>query len=244
MSQAKITFAKLIASPKFRKKLNSIKWRRWKAEHVTHLQDAKKRARIKRGQKKYAFEYMVANPGKFINQGEMLLYCDRRRSEDSNGKHKGYRDNSRSVEILRKDLLPLEWVEVICRNGIYFIYCPFIKEHVADEAWAQQKHKKDGFSKDQIKFAQKKAKYKCEITGLPASDGKLAADHWFPKEKGGKSEQLNCVILNKILNEKKNNDSPLTWFTKHLLTNFLNICKRMGDLDEIKEGLIAFIQEF
>ena len=54
----------------------------------------------------------------------------------------------------------------------------------------------------------------------------------------------NCVILNKILNEKKNTHLPEDWFCKHLLTNFLNICKRMGVLDNIKTKLINFIQEF
>ena len=235
---------KLIASPKFRKKINSVKWRRWKAQWTASLQDAMKRARIRSGQKKYAFEYMMAHAGKFVNQGQMSLYCDSRRREDTDGKRGGYSDNSRQLESLRKVLLPKEWLEVKRRDGLYFIFCPFTKELVTAEAWERQKHKKDRFSKDLIKSALEKANFKCEITGLPASEGKLAADHWFPKEKGGKSEQSNCVILNKILNEKKNNHTPLTWFTKHLLTNFLNICQRMGNLDEIKEGLIAFIQEF
>ncbi len=72
----------------------------------------------------------------------------------------------------------------------------------------------------------KEVNYKCELTGLPLENGKLAADHWYPKEKSGVSTEENCVIINKILNEKKNNHEPVTWFCRFLLTNFLNICKK------------------
>lgn len=84
----------------------------------------------------------------------------------------------------------------------------------------------------------------CEITGLPASEGKLSADHFIPKEKGGKSDENNCVILNKILNEKKNKKMPNEWFCKSLLTNFMKICKRVGVLEDCETKLINFIQDF
>jgi cellobiose phosphorylase len=66
----------------------------------------------------------------------------------------------------------------------------------------------------------------------------------MPKEKGGLSDSNNCIILNKILNEKKNKKMPIEWFCETLLTNFLNICKRVGILEECKQKMILFIQEF
>ena len=52
------------------------------------------------------------------------------------------------------------------------------------------------------------------------------------------------MILNKILNEKKNNHLPEDWFCNHLLKNFLNVCKRMGYIENVKIKLIKFIQEY
>ena len=58
------------------------------------------------------------------------------------------------------------------------------------------------------------------------------------------SIEILC-ILNKILNEKKNKHEPIDWFCKSLLSNFLNICKKVGmDLQTVKDKLINFIQEF
>ena len=91
----------------------------------------------------------------------------------------------------------------------------------------------------------KNSNYKCELTGLPVTEGHLAADHWIPKESGGKSDPGNCVILNKLMNEKKNKHDPIDWFCKFLLTNFLNICKKTGmDLEIVKDKLINFIVKF
>ena len=36
----------------------------------------------------------------------------------------------------------------------------------------------------------------------------------------------------------------LEWFCETLLTNFMNICQNVGILQECKEKLINFIQEF
>jgi hypothetical protein len=66
----------------------------------------------------------------------------------------------------------------------------------------------------------------------------------MPKEKGGLSDETNCIIINKILNEKKNKKMPIEWFCETLLTNFMNICRSVGILKECKEKLIKFIEDF
>ena len=48
---------------------------------------------------------MIKYPFKFVNQGNLLAYCDERRNIVTDGKHKGYRDNSRGIES-RKDKYP------------------------------------------------------------------------------------------------------------------------------------------
>ena len=90
----------------------------------------------------------------------------------------------------------------------------------------------------------KVSNYKCCITGIPQDNGHLAADHFIPKEKGGLSVPENCIIINKILNEKKNKKMPIEWFCDTILTNFMNICKNVGILEECKKKLITFIEEF
>ena len=71
--------------------------------------NAKKQLRIKNGQLNYVFEYLMMseNLGKFVEQGKVLKYCDERRNEDTNGVKPNFKDNSRQVEKLRKDLLQL-----------------------------------------------------------------------------------------------------------------------------------------
>lgn len=204
-------------------------------------------SRLRKGlhsQKYWACEYMKDRPCELINQGDLLLYCDKKRCEESKGEFKNYRDNSRGIESLRKDIMPLRWYEIKEKDGLYFAYIPELEELKIDEI-ATTAHKKEGFSKVVIKKKMKSASYKCELTGLPIEVGSLAADHWYPKEKGGESTEENCVILNKILNEKKNNHKPVDWFCRHLLTNFLNICRRARmNMDEVKSKLIGFIEEF
>lgn len=198
-----------------------------------------------RGQKAYAIEYMLQYPTKMVKQGDLLLYCDKRRNKDTNGKKPNFKDNSRAIETLRKDIIPNCWMEKRPNGELYFIYLPELKELVTDEIIENTKYKNEGFSKEILVSKLENCNYKCELTGLPKSEGHLAGDHWIPKEGGGESKTENCVILNKILNEKKNNHDPIDWFCKFLLTNFLNICKRTGmDLNTIKVKLINFIQEF
>ena len=207
----------------------------------------KKFSRLRKGlhsQRYWACEYMMDRLCELINQGDLLLYCDKKRCEESKGEFKNYRDNSRAIESLRKDIMPLKWYEMKTKDGLYFAYIPELEELKIDEI-AITAHKKKGFTKDVVQKRMKEAGYKCEILEIPLEEGGLAADHWYPKEKGGESTEENCVIINKILNEKKNNHKPVEWFCRSLLTNFLNICRRTRmNMDEVKSKLISFIEEF
>jgi 5-methylcytosine-specific restriction endonuclease McrA len=225
----------IIALPKMYRKFK---------EHRNNLFD-ELQVKYPKGQKKYAFEYMGKNSTKMVKQGDLLAYCDYRRNEDTNGKKPNFKDNSRAIESLRKDIAPNCWKEKKVDGELYFIYLPELKELITDEIIENTKHKNQGFSKEIINSKMVSSKYKCELTGLPVSEGHLAGDHWISKEGGGESNIENCVILNKILNEKKNKHDPIVWFCKSLLTNFLTICKRAGmDLETVKDKLIGFIQEF
>jgi len=210
------------------------------------LQLIVKAKKHKKGQLYYVFEYLMLpeNLYKFVKQGDILLYCDKRLTEYTNGNKKNYRDNSRQVEKMRKDLYPLEWIEVKKGGELWFKYMPQNKKYICDVVYEQHKHKSECFKKNVIEEKMCETNYICEITGLHVSEGKLAADHFIPKEKGGKSEKNNCIILNKILNEKKNNKLPIEWFCETFLTNFMNICKKVGILQECKEKIIKFIQDF
>ena len=211
---------------------------------ISKLENAKQRLRIqKNSQKDFAFEYMMKRAGKFVLQGDLLVYCDQRRNELTKGQKKGYRDNSRGIEGLRKDCLPLEWIEVRRPDGLWFKHCPEMRD-VADEAvLSAANNRKKGFTKTIIDQALTRANRRCEITGIPLQDGGIAADHFVPRESGADSSDQNCVILNKILNEKKNNTPPVEWFCEHLLTNFLNLCKRVG-LDDPRPKIIKFLQDY
>jgi 5-methylcytosine-specific restriction endonuclease McrA len=209
--------------------------------HWTKLDEAQKKCNIKSGANKYAFDYMKIHAGKFVRLKDVQEYCNQR-TKDETGE--GLGDPPRAFEILRKDILPLEWEEK--KEGRYksVKYNPDLKRQLTAEICESYENKKDSFSKEIITKQMENAGYKCEITGLPVSEGKLAADHFLPKEKGGKSEENNCVILNKVLNEKKNKKMPIEWFCDSLLTNFMNICKKVGLLEECKEKFIKFVQEF
>jgi len=198
-----------------------------------------------RGQKKYAIDFMKQTPTKMVKQGDLLLYCDNRRYKDTNGEKPNFKDNSRGIEQLRKDTFPNCWVEKKINGELYFIYLPELQELVSEEIINQSKHKNQTFSDETITKKLSECNFKCELTGLPLSEGHLAADHWIPKESGGKSEPKNCVILNKILNEKKNKCLPTDWFCKNHLTNFLTICKKTGmDIDQVKRQIFECTQEF
>ena len=240
MSSKQTIFKNLVSKIIALKKM----YRKFKEHRINILNVLKKEKKF-RGQKKYAIEFMLKQPTKMVKQGDLLLYCDKRRYEDTNGKKPNFPDNSRQIEALRKDIIPNCWKEKKIDNQLHFIYLPELKELITDEIIENTKHKNDGFSKEIIKSRMDSSNYKCELTGLPVSECHLAGDHWNPKEGGGESKIENCVILNKILNEKKNKHDPIVWFCKSLLSNFLNICKRTGmDLETVKPKLIGFIQEF
>lgn len=230
----------------FIKKYSIQKRRRILFKIIIKLHLIVKAKKHKKGQLFYVFEFLMKpeNLYKFVKQGDILLYCDKRLSEDTNGKRKNYKDNSRQVEKMRKDIYPLEWIEVSKEKELWFKYMPQNKIYICNDLYNQHKNKSDCFTKNIIEEKLCETNYMCEITGLPATEGKLAADHFIPKEKYGRSEKNNCIILNKILNEKKNNKMPIEWFCETLLTNFMNICRKIGLLQECKEKIIKFVQEF
>lgn len=194
------------------------------------------------GQIKYAIEYMRNHPTKMVYQGDVLHYCDQRQFDETHGEKMNYKDNSRQIEKLRKDTLPNRWRECTTSQGLCFIYIPELRELVCEDLITHAKHKKDTFSRKISQQALERADDKCELTGLPVEVGSLAADHWISKESGGTSDYSNCVILNKILNEKKNKHDPVEWFCKNLLTNFLKLCERSGmDMQMVGKKLLTFL---
>lgn len=211
---------------------------------ISKLENAKQRLRIrKNSQKAFAFEYMMQRPGKFVKQSDLIAYCDKRRKEVTKGEYECYADNSRGIEGLRKDCLPLEWIEVHRPDGLWFKYCFEMRDAADEVVLSAANNRKKGFTKTIIDQALARANRRCEITGIPIEDGGIAADHFVPRESGADSSDQNCVILNKILNEKKNNTPPVEWFCENLLTNFLNICKRVG-LDDPRPKIIKFLQDY
>ena len=205
------------------------------------IEKAIKRCNIKKGAMLYAFEYLKLHLNKFVRIKDVQEYCNKRTKEET-GHPLG--DPPRAFEILRKDKLPLEWTEIKYKKIKYVKYTPQVKDKICSKIIDEHKHKNDGFNKHIIEEKLSQSNYKCSITGIPQDNGELAADHFIPKEKGGLSNETNCVIINKIMNEKKNKKMPIEWFCETLLTNFMNICKNVGILQECKEKLINFIQEF
>lgn len=212
--------------------------------HYAVLCQAERELKLKTGSVKYAFEYMKKNAGKFVKQGDLLLYCDSRRCEDTKGEKKNFKDNSRAIEILRKDKLPLRWTEIKKDGELWFKYTPWIKEIFTDEIHEKHKYKVDSFTKTLIQERMTIAEYRCELTGIPVNTCKADADHFIPREKGGMSVIENCVILASPINTSKNKKMPIEWFCESILTNFLNICKRVGILDDAKKRIIEFVQTF
>jgi 5-methylcytosine-specific restriction endonuclease McrA len=200
-----------------------------------------KKCNIRKGANLYAFEYLKLNLNKYVRIKDVQEYCNMRTKEVT-GHPLG--DPPRAFEILRKDKLPLEWSEIKYRKNKYVKYTPHIKEKVCIQIIDNNKHKNDSFSKSIIQEKIKLSNYKCCITGIPQDNGDLAADHFIPKEKGGLSDYNNCIIINKILNEKKNKKLPIEWFCETLLRNFLNICKNVGILEECKNKMINYIKDF
>lgn len=213
----------------------------YKIIHWKQIDNAVKQCNIKKGANLYAMEYLKLNLDKYVRIKDVQEYCNKRTKEET-GHPLG--DPPRAFEILRKDKLPLEWSEIKYRKNKYVKYTPHIKDKICSTIINTHKHKHESFSKVIIEERLKLSNYKCSITGIPQDNGDLAADHFVPKEKGGLSNFDNCIIINKILNEKKNKKMPIEWFCETILTNFMEICKNVGILEECKKKLIKFIEDF
>ena len=212
--------------------------------HYKQLCEAEAKLNIKAGQKKYAFEYMKIHAGKFVKQGDLLEYCDKRRAEDTNGKKRTFKDNSRAIEALRKDKLPLEWIEIHRDGELWFKYCPQMKHKYTEQEHEKHASKKDSFTKQIIQERMKNAEYRCELTGISVENVGANADHFIPKEKGGKSTLENCVILGEYINTSKNSRMPVEWFCDTILRNFIKLCSRAGmDITAVKEEIINRIKD-
>jgi hypothetical protein len=186
---------------------------------IKQLNILQQKLNIRQGQLKYIFEYLKLNPCQYVKQGNILLYCDSRRNEDTNGIKPNFKDNSRQIEKLRKEKCPNSWEEKKINGELWFKFLPqneiiIFKEKI--------------FSKNIIQYQLTNSMNRCEITGLPSSEIKLSADHWISKYNNGTNDQNNCIILCKFLNEQKNKHDPIYWFCKTILTNFLNIYKKSG----------------
>uniref|UniRef100_A0A6C0KVX4 HNH nuclease domain-containing protein n=1 Tax=viral metagenome TaxID=1070528 RepID=A0A6C0KVX4_9ZZZZ len=221
------------------KRLNILK----KIIYWKQIENAKKKCNIKKGANLYALEFLILpqNLNRYVRIKDVQEYCNTRTKEKT-GNPLG--DPPRAFEILRKDKLPLEWSEIKIGKDKYVKYTPHIKEKICLEIIDTHKNKSDSFSKSIIDEKLKLSNYRCCITGIPQDNGGLAADHFIPKEKGGVSNSDNCIIINKLLNEKKNKKMPIEWFCETLLTNFMNICKGIGILEDCKDKIIKFIQDF
>ena len=210
-------------------------------KRINMLHNAIKKCKLRKGANLYAFEYLKRNLNKYVRVKDVQEYCNKRTQEET-GQPLG--DPPRAFEILRKDKLPLEWTEVRYKKNKYVKYAPHIKDKICEQIIDNHKHKSEGFARNIIDEKLKLSNYKCCITGIPQDNGELAADHFIPKEKGGLSDETNCIIINKILNEKKNKKMPIEWFCESLLTNFMNICKRVGIIEECKQKIIKFVKDF
>ena len=213
----------------------------YKIIHWKQIDNAIKKCKIKKGANLYAFEYLKLNLCKYVRIKDVQEYCSTRHKEET-GNPLG--DPPRAFEILRKDKLPLEWSELQYKKNKYVKYTPNIKDKISKEIIDNNMNKSDCFTKKIIEKKLISANFKCCITGIPQDNGGLAADHFIPKEKGGLSDYNNCIIINKLLNEKKNKKLPIEWFCETILTNFMTICKTVGILEECKNQLVKFIQEF
>ena len=213
----------------------------YKIIHWKQIDNAIKKCKIKKGANLYALEYLKLNLCKYVRIKDVQEYCSTRHKQET-GSPLG--DPPRAFEILRKDKLPLEWSELHYKKNKYVKYTPHIKDKISKEIINNNKHKSDSFAKKIIEEKLILSNFKCCITGIPQDNGGLAADHFVPKEKGGLSDYNNCIIINKLLNEKKNKKLPIEWFCETLLTNFMNICRDVGILSECKNKLLKFIQEF
>lgn len=210
--------------------------RQWKL-----LDDAQKKLNVRKNSSIYnAIQFLkrYANLDKHVRVADVTSYASEKRKE-VHGEPLG--DPPRSFEMLRKNRLPGEWHHFQYKRSKYVKYVPYLKEVLGNRILDE--HKNDCFGERIISKKMEMANYRCQITGISSDNGKLAADHFIPKEKGGTSDEHNCVIMNKELNERKNNKSPVKWFCESILSNFLKLCK-LTAVENYKQQLIKFIQEF
>lgn len=233
----KINKLLIIKKYSIQKRINIL----YKIIYWKNIDNAIQRCNIKRGANLYAFEYLKFNLNKYVRIKDVQEYCNKRTKEET-GHPLG--DPPRAFEILRKDKLPLEWSEIKYKKNKYVKYTPYIKNKINKKIIDYNNNKNDRFNKSIIEEKLKISNHKCSITEIPYDISELSADHFIPKEKGGLSNYSNCVIINKILNEKKNNKMPIEWFCESILTNFMNICKNVGILEESKNKIIEFVKEF
>lgn len=213
-----------------------------KQKYIQSIEDLQAELNVKKGQLLYVFEYLKLHPCKFVKQGDVLLYCDKRRNQDTKGKKPNFKDNSRAVEILRKDKTPMRWIEVIKDGELYFMYnrdreTLFVKSEVERLA-----HRKAGFTKDVVETTFKNANFKCQMCKADGNKVKLECDHWNPREKCGESNHNNAVCLCTNCNPRKNAKSAEEWMGKHFILNFYAISKQFGSWDEHKLYLLEYIK--
>jgi hypothetical protein len=213
-----------------------------KRKYVEDIEKLQIELKIKKGQLVYVMEYLKNHPCKFVKQGDVLHYCDKRRCEDTNGNKPNFKDNSRAIEILRKDKTPLRWLEVSKNGELYFMYCKSLETNYVHEIVEMHARRKENFSKDVVSKALSNAGYKCQMCGISANQVKLQCDHWLPREQCGHSTVNNAVCLCSNCNPKKNACLPAEWFCKHFLTNFNKISLSCGDWCESKKLIEEYLR--
>ena len=104
-----------------------------------------------------------------------------------------------------KDLSKKEVKELIelCKSKID----DFTKKR-GDSVWEHRKLS-SGYISGSIKYeVLKKAKFRCELCGIPAKDRALEVDHIIPKSKGGSDDISNFQALCYSCNSSKRNRDP------------------------------------
>ena len=172
---------------------------------------------------------------KYLEITEMIEYCNNERFRDKNER---FRSPEREIKSITNTKLHYLF-EVITIDNLKYIKLDFNKRNTIIN-----NIKNKDFSSEIKKKKLEEVNYTCQLTGITEINGKLAADHWNPKCKGGLGTIDNCVILNKHLNEQKKGKEPIKWFIDLLLTNFLNICKRTGILEKARNEIIEFTKNY
>ena len=84
--------------------------------HYLELKNGEKRANIKRGANKFAFDYMKQNLCKFVALDKIQEYCNQ---ENKKKYGVNLKNPLKSFETLRKNKLPNEWEEIKIGNSKY-----------------------------------------------------------------------------------------------------------------------------